>query len=96
MYAGKESTVRNQTQNNRLVQIGKGVNIVKAEYCHPDSLTYTQSTSWENLDWIKHRPKSRLLIKNLRHIGDIIIVAESEDELKSLLMKVHEESVKVA
>ena len=31
-------------------------------------------------------------INNLRHANDIILMAESEEELKSLLMKVKEES----
>ena len=34
-------------------------------------------------------------IKNLRHADDTTLMAESEDELKSLLMKVKEESEKV-
>ena len=34
-------------------------------------------------------------INNLRHANDIILMAESEEELKSLLMKVKEESEKV-
>ena len=28
---------------------------VKAVYCHPAYLTYTQSTSWEMLGWRKHK-----------------------------------------
>ena len=35
-------------------------------------------------------------INNLRHADDIIFMAESEEELKSLLMKVKEQSEKVA
>ena len=35
-------------------------------------------------------------INNLRYTGDTTIMAESEEELKSLLMKVKEESEKVA
>ena len=27
----------------------------KAVYCHPDYLTYMQSTSWETLGWKKHK-----------------------------------------
>ena len=27
----------------------------KAVYCHPAYLTYMQSTSWEVLDWMKHK-----------------------------------------
>ena len=34
-------------------------------------------------------------ISNLRYVDDIILMAESEEELKSLLMKVKEESEKV-
>ena len=33
---------------------------VKAIYCHPAYLTYMQSTSWETLDWKKHKLESRL------------------------------------
>ena len=33
-------------------------------------------------------------INNLRYTGDTILMAESEEELKSLLMKVKEESEK--
>ena len=35
-------------------------------------------------------------INNLRYAGDITFMAESEEELKSLLMKVKEESEKLA
>ena len=34
-------------------------------------------------------------INNLRHAGDTTLMAESEEELKSLLMKVKEESEKI-
>ena len=58
-----------------------------------------QSTSWETLGWKKHKLESRLLagrnINNLRYADDTTLVAESEEELKSLLMKVKEESEKV-
>ena len=33
---------------------------VKAVYCHPAYLAYMQSTSWETLDWKKHKLESRL------------------------------------
>ena len=35
-------------------------------------------------------------INNLRYVEDITLMAESEEELKSLLMKVNEESEKLA
>ena len=33
----------------------------KAVCCHPAYLTNMQSTSWEMLDWMKHKWQSRLL-----------------------------------
>ena len=70
---------------------------VKAVYCHPAYLTYMQSTSWETLGWMKHKLEliARGNINNLRYTDDTIFIAESEEELKSLLMKVKEESEKV-
>ena len=50
------------------------------------------------LGWKKHKLESRLPgrnINNLRHADDTTLMAKSEDELKSLLMKVKEESEKV-
>ena len=46
-------------------------------------------------DWIKRKLKSsfaRRNINSLRYADDIILTAESEEELKSLLMNVKEES----
>ena len=39
---------------------------------------------------------ARRNIKNLRYVDDTTLMAESKEELKSLLMKVKEESEKVA
>ena len=72
-----------------------GKEYVKAVYCHPAYLTYMQSTSWETLGWLKHKLESRLRnINNLRYADDTTLMAESEEELKSLLMKVKVESEK--
>ena len=38
-----------------------GKEYVKAVYYHPAYLTYMHSTSWEVLDWMKHKLESRLL-----------------------------------
>ena len=46
------------------------------------------------LDWMKHKLESRN-INNLRYADDTTLMAESEEEMKSLLMKVKEESKKV-
>ena len=74
-----------------------GKEYVKAIYCNPAYLTTMQSTSWETLDWKKHNLESRLLIagrniNNLRYADDTTFMPEIEEELKSLLMKVKEES----
>ena len=77
-------------------QIGKGV--VKAVYCHPAYLTYMQSTSWETLGWRKHTMEGIKIagrnINHFRYTDDPTLMAESEEELKSLLMKVKEETEK--
>ena len=70
----------------------------KAVYCHSAYLTYMQSTSWETLDWRKHKLESKIAGRNinkLRYADDTTLMAESEEELKSFLMKVKEESEKV-
>ena len=55
-----------------------------------------QSTSCQMPGWMKHRLESRLPgeINKLRHADDTTLMAESKEELKSLLMKVKEESKK--
>ena len=75
----------------------QGKEYVKAIYCHPAYLTYMQNTSCEIPGWMKHKLESRLPgnINNLRHADNTTLMAESEEELKSLLMKVKKESEKV-
>ena len=55
-----------------------------------------QSTSWETLDEAQTEIKiAGRNISNLRYADDTTLVEKSEEELKSLLMKVKEESEKV-
>ena len=70
---------------------------VKGEYCHPAYLTYMQSTSCEMPDWMKHKLESRSPgeISITSDMQITTLMAESEEELKSLLIKVKEESEKV-
>ena len=72
---------------------------IKAVYCHPAYLTYMQSTSWETLGWMKHKLEPRLLWE-ISITSDMQmtppLTAESEEELTSLLVKVKEESEKLA
>ena len=74
-----------------------GKEYIKAVYCHPASLTYMQGISCKTrLDEAQARIKiAKKNNNNLRYADDITLMAESEEELKSLLMKVKEESEKV-
>ena len=55
-----------------------------------------QSISWERLEEAQAGIKiAGRNINNLRYADDTILMAESEEELKSLLMRVKEESEKV-
>ena len=67
-----------------------GKEYVQAVYCHPAYLTYMQSTSCEMSGWMKHKLESRLL----GYADDTTLTAERKEALKSLLMKVKEESEK--
>ena len=74
-----------------------GKEYVKAVYCHPAYLTYMQSTSCEMPGWMKHKLESRLqgetsITSDMQVISPL--VAESEEELKSHLVRVKEESEK--
>ena len=60
-------------------------------------LTSIQSTSREMLCWIPSQAGIKMAgrnINNLRYADDTTLMAESEEELKNLLMKVKEESEK--
>ena len=68
-----------------------GKEYIKVIYCHPAYLTYMQSISCKMPGWMKHKLESRFL-------GEIAITSDmmaEREELKSLLMKVKEESEKV-
>ena len=71
-----------------------GKEYVKVVYCHPADLSYMQSTSYEMLGWMNHKLIAGRKINNLRNADDTTLMAESEEELKSLLMRVKEESDK--
>ena len=75
-----------------------GKKYIKAVYCHPAYWTYMQSRSWETLGWIEAQAGIKIAgrtIKRLRYADDTALMALSEEEIKSLLMKVKEESEKV-
>ena len=72
-----------------------GKEYVKAVCCHPTYLTYMQSTSGKMLNEVQTGIKiARRNINNLSHTDGTTHMAESEEELKSFLMEVNEESEK--
>ena len=75
-----------------------GKEYIKAVYSHPVYLSYMHSASWEKFCWMKHKQEARLQesrkINNIWYADNNSIMAESDRELMSLLMKVQEESEK--
>ena len=71
-----------------------GKEYVEVVYCHPAYLTSMQSTSCKMLlDETQAGVRiARRNISNLKYADDTTLMAESEEEQKSLLMKVKEEN----
>ena len=73
-----------------------GKEYIKAIYCHPVYLTHMYIVQNAGLDESQAGIKiSGRNINNLTYADDTTLMAESKEELKSLLMKVKEESEKV-
>ena len=76
-----------------------GKEYVKAVYCHRAYLTYMQSTSCEMRGWMKQQAAIHIVgrnINNLRYADDTTLITETEEELKSLLIKVKRRVKKLA
>ena len=93
LYAGQEATVRTGHGTTDLFQIGKGVHqgCILSPYLYAEYITRNAGLE-EAQAGIQIAGRN---INNLRYADDITLMAESEEELKSLLMKVKEESEKV-
>ena len=75
-----------------------GKKYIKAVYCHPVYLTYNAEYIMRNAGLDEAQPGIKIArrnINNLRYADTTTLMAESEEELKSLLMKVKEEIEKV-
>ena len=70
-----------------------GKEYIKAVYCHPAEYIIGNAGLDESQTGIKI---ARRNINDLRYADDTTLIAESEEELKSLLMKVKEESGKAS
>ena len=96
LYAGQEATVRTGHGTTDWFQIGKGV----CQGCILSFCLLNVYTEYlmrnAGLDEAQAAIKiSGRNINNLRYADDTILMVESEEELKRLLMKVKEESEKV-
>ena len=95
LYVDQEATVRTRHGTIDWLKIGKGV--CQGYILSPTYLNSMQSTSHKMLDWMTYNQESRLpgeIINHLRYTGDTTLIAESKEELKSLLMRLKEESEK--
>ena len=96
MYAGQEATVLTGHGTTDWFQIGKGVH--RGYILSPCLFNLYAEYIMRNagLEEAQAGIKiARRTVNNLRYVDDTTLMAESRDELKSLLMKVKEESEKV-
>ena len=96
LYAGQEATVRTGHGTTEWFHIGKGVHqvCILSPYIFNLYAEYIMRNA--GLDEAQAGIKiSRRNINNLRYADDTTLMAESKEELKSLLMKVKVESEKV-
>ena len=96
LYAGQEATVRTGYETTDWFQIGKGVH----QGCILSPCLFNLYTEYimrnAGLDEAQAGIKiARRSINNLRFADDITLMSESKEEIKSLLMKLKEESEKV-
>jgi len=75
-----------------------GKEYVKGVYCHPAYLTYKQGTSCELPGWMKYKLDSRFQgeISITSDMQMTTLMAETAEELKSLLIKVKKKVKKLA
>ena len=95
LYAGQEATVRNGHGTTDWFQIGKGVR----QGCILSPCLFNLYAEYIMRNPVLDEAQGGIKIagrniNNLRYAEDIILMAENEKELKSLLRKVKEESEK--
>ena len=96
LYAGQEATVRTDHGTRDWFQIGKGV----CQGCIQSPCLFNLYAEYIMRNAGQEETQAGITIagrniNNLRYADDTTLMAESEEELKSLLMKVKEESEKV-
>ena len=96
LYAGQEATVRTGHGTTDWFQIGKGV--CKGCILSPCLFNFYAEYIMRNAGLEEAQAEIKIArrnINNLRYADDTTLMAETEEELKSLLMKVKKESEKV-
>ena len=96
LYAGQEVTVRTGHGTTHWFQIGKGV--LQGCILSPCLYNFYAEYIMRNAGLEEAQAGIKIAgrnINNLRHADDTTLMVESEEELKSLLMKVKEQSEKV-
>ena len=95
LYAGQEATVRTGHGTTDWFQIGKGLH--QGCILSPCLFSLYVEYIMRNPELEETQARIKIVgrnINNLRYADDTTLMAESEEELKSLLMKVTEESEK--
>ena len=95
LYAGQEATVRTGHGTTDWFKIGKGVH--QGCILSPCSFNFYAEYFMRNAGLEETQAGIKIAgrnINNLRYADDTTLMSESEEELKSLLMKVKEESEK--
>ena len=93
LYAGQEATVRTE-HGTDWFQIGKSV--CQGCILSPCLFNLYAEYIMRNAGLEEAQAEIKIARRNIRHADDTTLMAESKEELKSLLMKVKEESEKVA
>ena len=88
LYAGQEVTVRTGYGTTDWFQIGKGVH--QGCILSPGLFNLHAEYIMRNTRLEEAQAGIKIAINNLRYADDTTLMAESEGELKSLLMKVRE------
>ena len=92
LYAGQEATVRTRHETMDWIQIGKRV--LQGCILSPCLFNLSAEHIMRNAELDEAQAGIKTAgrnINNLRYAADTTLIAESEEELKSLLMKVKEE-----
>ena len=96
LYEGQKATIRTEHGPTDWFQLGKGV--CQGCILSPCLFSFCAEYIMRNTGLEEVQPGIKIArrnVNNLRYADDTTLMAESEEELKSLLMKMKEESEKV-